>query len=100
MINQVERQIRLLDQSIEEVEAAITSASHPDYQPRRILSYAITGRWLRPQIEPLLQPSDSVHDLQAIGLSLPGGSQGKTNTTSTRRTRRGKRRKGTHDQRT
>ena len=96
--NQVDRQIRFLDQSIEEVEAAIVSASHPDYQPKRILSYAVTGRWLRPQIEPPLQPSDnqsSAHELQTVGFSVPVRPRGKT---STRKTRKGKK-KTTHGQR-
>jgi len=56
---QVDRQIRLLDQSIEEAETVIALASHPDSQPRRILSYSVTGRWLRPQIESPPQPSDN-----------------------------------------
>jgi hypothetical protein len=102
MINQVDRQIRLLDQSLEEIEAVIASASHPDSQPRRILSCAITGRWLRPQIEPPPQSSDSqssTHELQTAVFPVPDKPHGKTNTASTRKIRKGKKRKSVHDQR-
>jgi len=98
----VDRQIRLLDQSIEEVETIIASTSHPDSQPRRILSYMVTGRWLRPQIEPLPQPSDHVSGTQeppTIELPMPDRSRGKTNTVSLRKNRKGKKRKNVHGQR-
>lgn len=101
--NQVDRQIHLLDQSIEEVEAVIASAIHPVSQPRRILSHSVTGRWLRPQIEPPLPPFDNqsnTHELQSVGFSAPDGPREKTNTTSIRKPRKGKKRKGTHSQRT
>ena len=101
-MNQIDRQIRLLDQSVEEVEAVIASASHPDAQPRRILSYAVTGRWLRPQIEPPPQLSDnhsSTHELQTAGFPIPERPRWKTSTASTRKTRKGKKRKSVHGQR-
>lgn len=99
--NQVDRQIRLLDQSIEEVEATITLASRPDSQPRRILSHAVTGRWLRPQIEPPPQPLDqppSAHELPINGFSAPDRSRGKTNATSLRKNKKGKKKKHTYGQ--
>lgn len=100
--NKVDRQICLLDQSIEEVETAIALASHPDSQPRRILSYTVTGRWLRPQIEPLPQPSShpsGIHEPPTIGFPMFDRSHGKTNTTPVRKTRKGKKRKNAHGQR-
>ena len=102
-MNQVDRQIRLLDQSIEEVESMIASASHPDSQPRRILSYTVTGRWLRPQIEPLPQPSDrlsSAHEPPTIGFPVLDRSRGRTEIISARRTKKGKKRKNVHGQHT
>jgi len=102
IINQVDRQIRLLDQSIEEVEANITLASHPDSQPRRILSYTVTGRWLRPQIEPLLQSTDqlsSAREPLTVGFPGPDRSRGKTNATSLRKNKKNKKKKNAHDQR-
>jgi len=101
--DQVDRQIRLLDQSIEEVETMIALASHPDSQPRRILSYAVTGRWLRPQIEPLPQPSDQLsgtHEPPTIEFPVLDRSRGGTGTTSVRRTKKGKKRKNVHGQHT
>ncbi|KAF9792322.1 hypothetical protein BJ322DRAFT_34018 [Thelephora terrestris] len=92
----VDRQIRLLDQSIEEVEAAIALASHPDSQPRRILSYTVTGRWLRPQIEPPPLSSDkqsSSHELPPVGSSIQDQSRVKVNTTPIRKGKKGKKRK-------
>ena len=102
IIDQVDRQIRLLNQSIEEVEAFTASTSHPDSQPRRILSYAVTGRWLRPQIGPSLQPLDnqfSTHESQTIELSIPNRAHGKTSVTSIRKIKKGKKRKNVHGQR-
>jgi hypothetical protein len=97
---QVDRQIRLLDQSIEEAETVIALASHPDSQPRRILSYSVTGRWLRPQIESPPQPSDNkpgIHEPPTGELPLPDRSRGKANVT--RKPRKGKKRKNVHGQR-
>ena len=99
--NQVDRQIRLLDQSIEEVETIIALASHPDSQPRRILSYTVTGRWLRPQIEPLPQPSDRLsgtHEPPTIEFPVSDRSHGRAETTTVRRTKKGKKRKNVHGQ--
>lgn len=80
----------------------IAVASHPDSQPRRILSHIVTGRWLRPQIEPPPQPLDhlsGIHEPLTIGFPVLDRSHGKTNTTSVRRTKKGKKRKNLHDQR-
>jgi hypothetical protein len=80
----------------------IALASGPESQPRRILSYTVTGRWLRPQIEPLPQPSDHLsgtHEPPTAGFLMPDRSRGKTNTTSVRRTRKGKKRGDVHGQR-
>jgi len=87
---------------MEEVETVIAFTSHPDSQPRRILSYTVTGRWLRPQIEPLPQPLDhqsGTREPPTIELPVPDRSRGKTNTTLLRKTRKGKRRKNVHGQR-
>lgn len=101
IVSQVDRQIRFLDQSIEEVETNIALASHPDSQPRRILSYTVTGRWLRPQIEPL-QSTDQLsgtHEPRAAGFPAQDRSRGNTNATSLRRNRKGKKKKNAHGQR-
>jgi len=101
IVSQVDRQIRFLDQSIEEAETTIALASHPDSQPRRILSYAVTGRWLRPQIEPL-QSTDQLsgtHEPPTIGFPAEVRSRGKTNATSLRKNRKGKKKKSAHGQR-
>ena len=95
--DQVDRQIRLLDQSIDEVETMIVLASHPDSQPRRILSHTVTGRWLRPQIELPPQPSDHPSDIRASP-TVGDGPRGKANTISVRRTKKGKKRKSVHEQ--
>ena len=102
-MNQVDRQIRLLDQSIEEVEAAIALASHPDSQPRRILSYTVTGRWLRPQIEPPPLPPDnqpSSYEPPLVGSSTQDQSLVRVNTTPTRKGKKGKKKKNFPGQRT
>jgi hypothetical protein len=86
---------------MEEIETNIALANHPDSQPRRILSYAVTGRWLRPQIEPL-QSTDQLsgtHEPPAIGFPAPDRSRGKTNTTPLRKNRKSKKKKNPHGQR-
>ncbi|KAF9653022.1 hypothetical protein BDM02DRAFT_3182990 [Thelephora ganbajun] len=99
----IDRQICLLDQSIEEVETIIVLASHPDPQSRRILSYTVTGRWLRPQTEPLSQPLDHLsgtHEPPTIELSITDRSHGRTNIASVQNNRKGKKKKkNVHGQR-
>jgi hypothetical protein len=80
----------------------IALASHPDSQPRRILSYNVTGRWLRPPLEPLPQLSDnrsSTHEPQMVGPFVPDQSHGKANGTLTRKNGKGKKRKSIPGQR-
>lgn len=84
------------------MEAIIALASHPDSHPRRILSYTVTGRWLRPQIEPPPQPSDqlsSTHEPPTIEFPVPDRPRGKPSATSSRKNRKGKKKKNAHGQR-
>lgn len=84
---------------MEEVEAVIALASQPDSQQRRILSYTVTGRWLRPQIEPAPQLPENqsiTHELSTVGFSTVDQSYGMPSTTPTRKTRKVKKRKDTH----
>lgn len=75
-------------------------SGHPNSQQRRILSYTVTSRWLRPQIEPPSQPSDNQpdgHELPPVGSPVQDRPHG--NAHPVRKIRKGKKKKSLFSQR-